>query len=83
VLLSFVDRSLVARRPGEQVVSPALVVRLLDARVIQDGTPVLVDERTIRPVEPWCSWFRHLAYQDKAAKAMREYAYIVLWFALS
>ena len=49
----------------------------------QLGTPVLVDERTIRPVEPWCSWFRHLAYQDKAAKAMREYAYIVLWFALS
>ncbi|WP_255433437.1 site-specific integrase [Amycolatopsis sp. WAC 01375] len=29
------------------------------------------------PVEPLCSWFRHLAYENKSAKTLREYAYIV------
>ena len=33
------------------------------------------------PVEPLCSWFLHLAYDGKAAKTMREYAYIVLRLA--
>ena len=32
------------------------------------------------PIEPLCSWFRHLAYDDKDAKTMREYAYIVRRF---
>ncbi len=33
------------------------------------------------PAEPLCSWFLHLAYDGKAAKTMREYAYIVLRLA--
>ena len=32
------------------------------------------------PIEPLCSWFRHLAYDDKDVKTMREYAYIVRRF---
>ena len=32
------------------------------------------------PIEPLCSWIRHLAYDDKDAKTMREYAYIVRRF---
>ena len=32
------------------------------------------------PIEPLCSWFRHLAYDDKDAKSLREYAYIVRRF---
>ena len=34
----------------------------------------------MRPIEPLCSWFRHLAYDDKDAKTLREYAYIVRRF---
>ena len=53
---------------------------LLEFRAIPAGTPVFLDEHTMRPIEPLCSWFRHLAYEDKDAKTMREYAYIVRRF---
>jgi site-specific recombinase XerD len=56
------------------------VLRLLEERAISAGTPVLLDGETMRPVEPLCSWFRHLSYDDKDAKTMREYAYIVRRF---
>ncbi|WP_186275182.1 site-specific integrase [Mycobacterium kubicae] len=34
----------------------------------------------MRPIEPLCSWFRHLVYEDKDSKTLREYAYIVRRF---
>jgi site-specific recombinase XerD len=42
---------------------------------------VFLDEVTMLPIEPLCSWFRHLAYDDRDAKTLREYAYIVRRFA--
>jgi integrase len=80
LFLSFVDRSLVRNHLGDQAVDSAEVVRLLKDRAIPAGTPVFLDEETMLPIEPLCSWFRHLAYDDKDAKTLREYAYIVRRF---
>jgi hypothetical protein len=80
VFLAFVDPALVREHLAPGVVDPAEVVRLLEFRAIPAGTPVFLDESTMRPVEPLCSWFRHLAYEDKDAKTLREYAYIVRRF---
>lgn len=76
MFLSFVDRSLLAPYLGEQVVRAEQVEGLLTDRAVGYGTPVLLDETTMRPVEPWCSWFRPLA-DGKDVKTLREYAYIV------
>jgi hypothetical protein len=78
--LSFVDPGQVRSHLGSPVVGAADVAQLLELRAIPAGMPVLLDERTMRPVEPLCSWFRHLAYDDKDAKTLREYAYIVRRF---
>jgi len=78
VFLSFVEPSLVRSHLDCRVVAAADVVELLEFRAIPAGMPVLLDERTMRPVEPVCSWFRHLAYEGKDTKTLREYAYIVL-----
>lgn len=78
--LSFVDPGQVRSHLGSPVVGAADVVRLLEFRGIPAGMPVFLDGRTMRPVEPLCSWFRHLAYDDKDAKTLREYAYIVRRF---
>jgi hypothetical protein len=80
VFLSFVDPSLVREHLDGQVVDSAGVVRLLEYRAIPAGTPVFLDEVTMRPVEPLCSWFRHLVFEEKDAKTLREYAYIVRRF---
>jgi integrase len=80
VFLAFVSSPLVQRHLPEQSVGKAEVRRLLKYRAIPDGTPVFLDEVSMLPVEPLCSWFRHLAYDDKSAKTMREYAYIVRRF---
>ncbi|MFC5645738.1 hypothetical protein [Kitasatospora cinereorecta] len=43
-----------------------------------DRLPVFVDDE-MRPVEPACSWFRHLAYLGRDPEdTLRHYAYIVL-----
>ena len=66
-------RSLVRHASGSQAVAAEDVVDLLQFRAIPAGTPVFLDEQTMRPVEPLCSWFRHLAYEDKDVKTLREY----------
>lgn len=78
--LSFVDPGQVRSHLSSPVVGAADVVRLLEFRAIPAGMPMFLDERTMRPVEPLCSWFRHLAYDDQDAKTLREYAYIVRRF---
>jgi len=80
LFLSFVDPALVRKHLGGQVVDSVGVVRLLEYRAIPAGTPVFLDDTTMLPIEPLCSWFRHLAYDDKDAKTLREYAYIVRRF---
>ena len=56
---------------NSQTVTAGEVMRLLQFRAIPAGTPVFLDEQTMRPLEPLCSWFRHLAYEDKDAKTLR------------
>lgn len=80
VFLSFVDRSLVGRHLGTQLVEPTQIERVLDDRAIPNGTPVFLDETSMQPIEPFCTWFRHLAYEEKATSTLREYAYIVRRF---
>jgi integrase len=80
LFLSFVDVSLVRKHLGDQAVDSAAVVRMLKDRAIPSDMPVFLDEGSMMPIEPLCSWFRHLAYDNKDAKTMREYAYIVRRF---
>ncbi|WP_132121761.1 hypothetical protein [Actinocrispum wychmicini] len=60
--------------------TPVEVDQLLAYRAIPAGTPVFLDEESMRPVEPLCSWFRHPVDDNKDAKTLREYAYIVRRF---
>ncbi|KOU51513.1 hypothetical protein ADK56_09775 [Streptomyces sp. MMG1522] len=76
--LFFVNRARVQERlelydgVGEEA------VRRLDFRALPDRLPVIVDDQ-MRPVEPACSWFRHLAYLGRDPQdTLRHYAYIVL-----
>ena len=80
MFLSFVDPSLVRKHLDAQAVDAAAVIGLLETRAIPAGTPVYLDDVTMLPIEPLCSWFRHLAYDDKDAKTLREYAYIMRRF---
>jgi integrase len=81
VLVFFVDAKGAGRHLEGLPVAAGDVAGLLRHRAVPDGTPVLLDGDTMLPVEPWCSWFLHLAYDGKAAETMREYAYIVLRLA--
>ena len=69
MFLSLVDRSLVQRHLSDQVIDAAGVDRLLEYRAIPDGAPVFLDEAPMLPVEPSCSWFRHLAALRMAGQA--------------
>jgi hypothetical protein len=80
VFLSFVSPALVNSHLGDQTVSAAEVNRMLAYRAIPAGTLVFLDEASMRPVEPLCSWFRQLVYEEKDAKTLREYAYVVRRF---
>lgn len=80
MFLSFVDRSLARRHLSGEPLDAATVDRLLTDRALPDGTPVFLDEGSMRPVEPLCSWIRHLVYESKDRKTLREYAYITRRF---
>ncbi|WP_433664725.1 hypothetical protein ACQPW1_22790 [Nocardia sp. CA-128927] len=80
MVLSFVDPALVRGHLFGQSIDAAEVVRLLEFCAIPTRTPVFVDEITMEPIEPLCSWFRHQAYERNDAKAMHEYAYIARRF---
>jgi hypothetical protein len=76
LFLSFVEPVLVRDHFASGAIDAAEVVRLLKFRAIPTGTPVFLDEVTMQPIEPLCSWFRHLAYENKDSKTLREYAYV-------
>ncbi len=80
MFLSFVDPALVPTYLDSQTIGAGEVMLLLEFRAIPAGTPVFLDEQAMRPVEPLCSWFRHLAYEDKDVKTLREYSYVVRRF---
>ncbi|MFF5841341.1 hypothetical protein ACFY74_07670 [Streptomyces massasporeus] len=76
--LFFVSRARVQERPELYGEVGEEALRRLDFRALPDRLPVIVDDQ-IRPVEPACSWFRHLAYLGRDPEdTLRHYAYIVL-----
>ncbi|MET7593861.1 hypothetical protein ABZS84_02170 [Streptomyces sp. NPDC005481] len=76
--LFFVSRARVLERPKLYSGTGQEAVRRLDFRALPDRLPVIVDDQ-MRPVEPACSWFRHLAYLGRDPEdTLRHYAYIVL-----
>ncbi|MGW0749799.1 tyrosine-type recombinase/integrase [Streptomyces sp. NPDC002587] len=76
--LFFVSRGRVQDRPGLYGDLGEEAVRRLDYRALPDRLPVIVDS-AMRPVEPVCTWFRHLAYMGRDPEGtLRHYAYIVL-----
>jgi len=75
VELFFVRRRLAGQWSVPGGPSGAAVRDILDHRALPEGLPVLLDAR-MRPVEPICSWFRHLAYALLEPETLRCYAYI-------
>ncbi|MFD4829139.1 hypothetical protein ACFWPV_04665 [Streptomyces uncialis] len=55
--------------------------RLLVHRSIADGTPIYLDEETMMPVEPLCSWGRNMSYADLARSTLKDYGRIMARFA--
>ncbi|MCX4598099.1 hypothetical protein OG819_53975 [Streptomyces sp. NBC_01549] len=78
--LYFVKRPLVERYAEGLPEASAGAVSLVDRRVLPDGMPVVLGA-DMNPVEPLCSWFRHLAYLGRDPETMRSYAYVVLRLA--
>lgn len=75
--LYFVKRSLIEEY-AESLSSPATgATALLDKRVLPDGMPLVLGA-DMRPAEPLCSWFRHLAYLGRTPDTMRSYAYVAV-----
>lgn len=75
--LFFIDSNLAKRHLESSVVSGQEIVRLLDDRAILDGMPVFLDDETMMPVEPLCSWGRSLSNSELAKGTMKEYGRII------
>jgi integrase len=78
VLLFFVSEKRSTRFLDSPVLSGVQVAEALNHRAITDGTPVFLDPDSMRPVEPWCTWGRHVAYQNRAASTMKKTARAIL-----
>jgi integrase len=75
--LFFVDSNLVKRHLDSPVVSGEAIGRLLDDRGILDGMPVYLDDETMMPVEPLCSWGRSLSNAELSEGTMKDYGRII------
>ena len=79
--LFYVNSKLAKRHFDSAVTSGDEVAGLLDDRAIADGTPVFLDDETMMPVEPLCSWGRSLSNAELAEGTMKEYGRIIARFA--
>ncbi|MEU9062359.1 hypothetical protein AB0D13_26705 [Streptomyces sp. NPDC048430] len=50
---------------------------LLDKQAISDGTPIYLDDETMMPVEPFCTWGRKMSYEDLAKTTLKDYGRIM------
>lgn len=76
-----VDTKLVERYLESAVLSGVDVARLLRERSISDGTPIYLDDETMMPIEPLCSWGRNMAYAELSRTTMQDYGRIMARFA--
>lgn len=72
-----VDVELVRKYLESPLLSGDEVAALLDKQAISDGTPIYLDEETMMPVEPYCSWGRKMSYEDLAKSTLKEYGRIM------
>ncbi|WP_101434547.1 tyrosine-type recombinase/integrase [Amycolatopsis echigonensis] len=79
--LYFVDTQAARRHLDVGVLAGRDVVALLDDRGVLDGTPVFLDEETMMPVEPLCSWARTLSNAELSPATMKDYGRIIARFA--
>ncbi|MFE3173089.1 site-specific integrase [Amycolatopsis sp. NPDC059090] len=79
--LYFVDTQAARRHLDVGVLAGRDVVDLLDDRGVLDGTPVFLDEETMMPVEPLCSWARTLSNAELSPATMKDYGRIIARFA--
>jgi len=77
VQLFFIDSKLVRRHLESSVVSGEEIARLLDDRALLDGMPVFLDEETMMPIEPLCSWGRSLSNSELGEGTMKDYGRII------
>lgn len=75
--LFFVDSKLVKRHLESPVVSGEEIGRLLDDGALLNGMPVFLDDETMMPIEPLCSWGRSLSNSELGEGTMKEYGRII------
>lgn len=76
-----VDTAVVRRYLDSPVLSGTEAARLLEQLGLADGIPIYLDDETMMPVEPLCSWGRSMSYADLAEGIMRDYGRIMLRFS--
>lgn len=73
----FVNAKLAKRHVDHLAISGDEVVGLLNDRAIADGMPVYLDDETMMPVEPLCSWGRSLSDGELAEGTMKDYGRMI------
>ncbi|MGA5412044.1 hypothetical protein ACPCSC_32915 [Streptomyces lavendulocolor] len=61
-----VDATVVRRHLDNPALSGAEAAELLQHLGLADGMPVFLDDETMMPVEPLCSWGRSMSYAELA-----------------
>lgn len=79
--LFFLNSKLALRNLESEVISGEEVVALLDDRALEDGMPIYLDDETMMPIEPHCSWGRSLSNAELRMGTMKEYGRILARFS--
>ncbi|MEU9922102.1 hypothetical protein AB0H51_12545 [Streptomyces griseoluteus] len=79
--LFFLESKLALRYLESEVISGEEVVVLLDDRALADGMPIYLDDETMMPVEPHCSWGRSLSNDELGKGTMKEYGRILFRYS--
>lgn len=81
MLLFSVDSKVVKNHLESPELAGEEAAALLVHRSISDGTPIYLDDETMMPVEPLCSWGRNMSYADLARSTLKDYGRIMARFA--
>jgi site-specific recombinase XerD len=81
VQIFFLDSKLALRHLESEVLSGEDIVALLEDRALGDGMPIFLDDETMLPIEPHCSWGRSLSNDELGKGTMKEYGRILARFS--